>query len=51
MIASHLFGVRPWDPALLLGATLLLVAAALLAAISPARRAAGVDPMQTLRSE
>jgi ABC-type antimicrobial peptide transport system permease subunit len=51
LIASHLFGVRPWDPALLLGATLLLVAATLLAAIIPARRAAGVDPMQTLRSE
>jgi len=51
LIASHLFDVRPWDPALLLGATLLLVAATLLAAFIPARRAAGLDPMQTLRSE
>jgi putative ABC transport system permease protein len=51
LIASHLFGVRPWDPALLLGATLLLVGATLLAAFIPARRAAGLDPMQTLRSE
>jgi predicted permease len=51
LIASRLFGVRPWDPALLLGATLLLVAATTLAALIPARRAAGVDPMQTLRSE
>jgi putative ABC transport system permease protein len=51
LIASHLFGVRPWDPALLLVAALLLAAATLLAALIPARRAAGVDPMQTLRSE
>jgi putative ABC transport system permease protein len=51
LIASNLFGVRPWDPALLLGATLLLVATTLLAALIPAQRAAGVDPMQTLRSE
>ncbi len=51
LIANHLFGVRPSDPALLLGATLLLVAATLLAALIPAWRAAGVDPMQTLRSE
>jgi putative ABC transport system permease protein len=51
LIASHLFDVRPSDPALLLGATLLLVAAALLAAFIPARRAAGLDPMQTLRRE
>ena len=51
LIASYLFGVRPWDPALLLDATLLLVAAALFAVLIPAWRAAGVDPMQTLRSE
>jgi putative ABC transport system permease protein len=51
LIASHLFDVRPSDPALLLGAALLLVAAALLAAFIPARRAAGLDPMQTLRRE
>ena len=51
LIASQLFGVRPWDPALLLGATLLLVAATALAAFIPARRAAGVDPMRTLRSQ
>jgi ABC-type antimicrobial peptide transport system permease subunit len=36
---------------LLLGAALLLVAATLVAAVIPARRAAGMDPMQALRSQ
>jgi putative ABC transport system permease protein len=51
LIASRLFGVKPWDPLVLSGATLLLVLAALTAAVIPARRAAGVDPMRALRSE
>ncbi len=48
-IASWLFDVRPWDPALLVRAALLLVAAALVAAFIPARRAARLDPMRALR--
>ena len=51
MIASRLFDVRPWDPALLVRAALLLVAATLVAAFIPARRAAGLDPMRALRIE
>ncbi len=51
MIASRLYGVRPWDPLILGGAALLLGLAALAAAAIPARRAASVDPMQALRSE
>jgi predicted permease len=51
LIASQLFGVRPWNPLLLLGATLLLVLAALIAAVIPARRAASMDPMVALRNE
>jgi putative ABC transport system permease protein len=51
LIASRLFAVRPWEPRMLAGATLLLGLAALLAAVIPARRAAKVDPMQALRSE
>ncbi len=51
LIASQLFGVRPWNPLLLAGATALLALAALVAAVIPARRAASTDPMQALRSE
>lgn len=51
LIASQLFGVRPWDPWMLSGATLLLGLAALIAALIPARRAASVDPAQALRAE
>lgn len=50
-IASQLFGVQPWSPLVLGLALLLLVLAALVAAIIPARRAAAVDPMRALRME
>jgi putative ABC transport system permease protein len=50
-IASQLFGVEPWNPAMLGFAALLLVMTALVAAAIPARRAAAVDPMRALRSE
>jgi predicted permease len=51
LIASRLFDVRPWDPALLVRAALLLVLATLVAAFIPARRAARLDPMWALRIE
>jgi putative ABC transport system permease protein len=51
LIASQLFGVRPWNPLLLAAATVMLGLAALLAAVIPARRAASIEPMQALRSE
>lgn len=51
LLQSLLFQVRPHDPALLLTALLILVAAAFLAAWIPARRAARVDPMVALRYE
>jgi putative ABC transport system permease protein len=51
LMATQLFGVTPWDPLMLLGATLLLVSAALLAAAIPGRRATQVDPMIALRHE
>jgi hypothetical protein len=47
LIASRLFDVRPWDPALLVRSALLLVAATLVAAFIPARRAA---PMRAFRT-
>ncbi|HEX3470501.1 MAG TPA: FtsX-like permease family protein, partial [Silvibacterium sp.] len=51
LMASQLFGVAPWNPLLLAGATVLLGLAALVAAVIPARRAASIDPIQALRSE
>ena len=51
LMASQLFGVAPWNPLLLAGATVMLGLAALFAAVIPARRAATIDPMQALRSE
>ena len=51
LIASQLFGVRPWDPLMLTEATLLLGLSALIAGVIPARRATRVDPMVALRYE
>jgi predicted permease len=51
LMSSQLFGVKPWNPMLLAGATVLLGLAALVAAVIPARRAASIDPMQALRTE
>jgi predicted permease len=51
LMASQLFGVTNYSP-LVLGATILaLTTTALAAAVVPARRAASIDPMQTLRGE
>jgi predicted permease len=44
-------GVKPYDPATLVGTTMLLVVTGALACWIPARRAARVDPMVALRYE
>jgi predicted permease len=46
-----LFGLPPLDPLVFAGTTALLTAAALVAMLRPARRAAAVDPMRSLRHE
>jgi predicted permease len=51
LVKSMLYGIAPYDPVTLGGAVLLLLGVALAASWIPARRAAGVDPMQALRHE
>jgi putative ABC transport system permease protein len=51
LMKDQLFGVQPWDPVMLAGATLMLGLAALIASVAPVRRAAGVEPMVALRIE
>jgi ABC-type antimicrobial peptide transport system permease subunit len=50
-IRSYLFGIEPRDGVTLVAACALVVAAALLAAYLPARRAPHVDPIAALRAE
>ena len=50
-IADQLFGVKAWDPAILVTATVVLGVAALVAAMIPAQRAANLDPVEALRAE
>lgn len=51
LIASFLFGIKPWDPAVFVAVPIVLAAVALLAVWLPAARASKVDPMQALRME
>jgi putative ABC transport system permease protein len=48
---SQLYGVSLYDPLTLAASTVLIVFTVMLAAALPARRAAGVQPMQALRTE
>jgi predicted permease len=50
-MSSLLFGIEPMDPVAYLAATGVIVAAAALASYVPARRAANIDPIETLRAE
>lgn len=51
LMTVQLFGVEPWDPVMLMTATLLLGVGALVASMIPAWRAACVEPMTALRTE
>jgi ABC-type antimicrobial peptide transport system permease subunit len=48
LVASHLYGVKPSDPWVMLLTTVTLCTVAAFACIIPARRAAHVDVMRTL---
>ena len=50
-LQSMLFGVEPLDPATLVGAPLMLMIAASVAVLIPARKALQSDPAATLRSD
>jgi predicted permease len=51
LVKSMLYGLQPADPLSLTGGAALLVAVALAASWLPARRAAGVQPMEALRHQ
>ena len=51
LVRSMLFGNGPYDPATMTSCTVLLLAIALAASWLPARRAAGIQPMEALRHE
>jgi predicted permease len=51
VIRAIFYGIEPHDPFTMIGAALLLIVVAALAAWIPARRAAKIDPMEALRYE
>jgi predicted permease len=51
LVKSMLYGIQPYDPATMAAGVSILLAVALAASWIPARRAAGVQPMEALRHE
>ena len=51
LLATMLFQVKPNDPSVYLGVTILLCVVTLAACYIPARRAASTDPITVLRQE
>jgi ABC-type antimicrobial peptide transport system permease subunit len=51
LVTTLLYGVRPTDPAMLIGAVLLLAVIGVAAATLPAWRASRLDPVAALREE
>jgi ABC-type antimicrobial peptide transport system permease subunit len=51
LMRGLLFSVRSWDVPTLAAVAVVLAVSALLASYVPARRAASLDPVETLRAE
>jgi predicted permease len=51
LMKTLLFGISPLDPLTFLAVPVILATAAALASYLPARRAAGIDPVEALRAE
>ena len=51
LMSSLLFGIAPTDPTAYVAAVAVILAAAALASYLPARRAAAIDPVETLKAE
>ncbi|MFZ0632227.1 MAG: FtsX-like permease family protein, partial [Acidobacteriaceae bacterium] len=51
LLRTMLYGVSAMDPMVLTLAAFFVLALAMLVSFIPARRAAGIDPMQALRGE
>jgi predicted permease len=49
--STLLFGLKPWDPATLVGAAVLLAVVTMVASLIPSLRAANVNPIDSLRAE
>jgi ABC-type lipoprotein release transport system permease subunit len=50
-MTTQLFGVKPYAPDILLITSVVLAAAALVATLVPARKAATLEPIRALRTE
>jgi predicted permease len=51
LIRAFFYGIEPHDPVTIIGASILMITVAAMAAWIPARRAAKIDPMEALRYE
>jgi ABC-type antimicrobial peptide transport system permease subunit len=51
LLQGLLYGTEPLDPLTFGGTSLVLVTVGLMASYIPARRAAAVDPVESMRSE
>ncbi len=50
-LGSQLYGLSPYDPAVMIAAVLALAVSALVASLIPAFRASSISPSEALRTE